>query len=58
MPDNPNDYMGKMALKYPQYQWQKNKGYPTKQHKTLIAEHGLSPLHRKTFNWHLPNSLF
>jgi ribonuclease HII len=53
-----DEYMEKMALKYPQYQWQKNKGYPTKQHKALIAEHGLSPLHRKTFNWQLPNSLF
>lgn len=34
---------------YPQYQWQKNKGYPTEEHKRAIEAHGISPLHRKTF---------
>ena len=35
---------------YPVYQWRKNKGYPTPEHKLAIAEHGLTDLHRKTFN--------
>ena len=35
---------------YPVYQWKKNKGYPTPEHKQAIAEHGTSPLHRMTFN--------
>ena len=34
---------------YPQYQWKKNKGYPTEEHKAAIEAYGLSPLHRKTF---------
>lgn len=34
---------------YPQYLWRKNKGYPTEEHRRAIEEHGLSPLHRKTF---------
>ena len=35
---------------YPVYNWKKNKGYPTPEHKMAIAEHGTSPLHRMTFN--------
>ena len=34
---------------YPVYNWKKNKGYPTPEHKMAIAEHGTSPLHRMTF---------
>ncbi|MBR1769429.1 MAG: ribonuclease HII [Bacteroidales bacterium] len=34
---------------YPQYNWKKNKGYPTKEHRKAIKEYGLSPYHRKTF---------
>jgi ribonuclease HII len=34
---------------YPQYNFRKNKGYPTKDHKKAIAEYGTSPIHRKTF---------
>jgi ribonuclease HII len=34
---------------YPQYNFRKNKGYPTKDHKNAIAEYGASPIHRKTF---------
>lgn len=36
---------------YPHYQWDRNKGYPTPAHKQAIAQHGLSPLHRKSFNY-------
>jgi ribonuclease HII len=35
---------------YPVYNWKKNKGYPTPEHKQAIAEHGTTPLHRMTFN--------
>lgn len=37
------------AKKYPQYQFEKHKGYGTKLHFNLIKEHGLSPIHRKSF---------
>ncbi len=45
-----DDYMDEMAKKYPLYDWKKNKGYPTKKHRQGIAEHGMSPIHRKSFN--------
>ena len=35
---------------YPVYNWKKNKGYPTSEHKQAIADHGTTPLHRMTFN--------
>ena len=35
---------------YPQYNWKKNKGYPTLEHKQAIADYGTTPLHRITFN--------
>lgn len=35
---------------FPLYHWKKNKGYPTPEHKQAIADHGITPLHRKTFN--------
>lgn len=34
---------------YPLYDWDKNKGYPTKKHRAAIFEHGATPLHRKSF---------
>lgn len=34
---------------YPEYGFGQHKGYGTKQHLTAIREHGLSPLHRKSF---------
>ena len=35
---------------FPVYNWKKNKGYPTKEHKQAIADFGTTPLHRMTFN--------
>lgn len=35
---------------YPVYNWKKNKGYPTPEHKRAIADYGTTPLHRLTFN--------
>ena len=35
--------------RYPQYGFGKHKGYPTREHKKAIADHGPSPIHRKSF---------
>ena len=42
-------YMKELAEKYPQYQFEKHKGYGTKLHTELILAHGPSEVHRKTF---------
>ena len=42
--------MEEYDAQYPQYHWKKNKGYPTPEHKQAIAEYGITPLHRKSFN--------
>jgi ribonuclease HII len=42
-------YMYKMSIEYPQYRFDKHKGYATKLHLELIKEHGPCPIHRKTF---------
>ena len=44
-------YMREAHDQFPLYGWDQNKGYPTKTHKNAIANHGLSPLHRLSFNW-------
>lgn len=44
-----DDYMLKLAVEYPQYDWMKNKGYPTIKHRMAVIAYGLSPYHRKTF---------
>jgi len=41
--------MRELAIEYPVYYWEKNKGYPTKQHRELIKLNGTSPFHRQTF---------
>ncbi|WP_417911433.1 ribonuclease HII [Candidatus Electronema sp. TJ] len=35
---------------YPQYNFLQHKGYPTKAHRAAIAEHGPSPIHRRSFH--------
>lgn len=42
-------YMLEMAEKYPQYGFEKHKGYGTKAHYAAIREHGPSPIHRPSF---------
>jgi ribonuclease HII len=42
--------MEEYDLRYPMYHWKKNKGYPTPEHKQAIADHGITELHRKSFN--------
>ena len=45
-----DDYMLSLAEEYPQYDWQSNMGYPTKEHRQAIREHGITPYHRKSYN--------
>ena len=42
-------FMVEMAAKYPEYRFDKHKGYGTALHKELLARYGPSPIHRKTF---------
>ena len=42
-------YMTRAHEAYPQYRWNVNKGYPTADHRTAIAQFGPTPLHRMTF---------
>jgi len=47
-----------LDTQYPAYNWKQNKGYPTIEHKNAVAEHGMSPYHRKTFNMSIQLKLF
>tara|TARA_B100001094_G_scaffold321810_1_gene370135 strand:+ start:331 stop:933 length:603 start_codon:yes stop_codon:yes gene_type:complete len=51
-----DDYMKKIHEEYPDYLWQKNKGYPTKAHREVIKIKGSTPHHRKSFQL-LPKQL-
>ena len=42
-------FMVEMAAKYPEYRFDKHKGYGTKLHYELLAKYGPCPIHRKTF---------
>lgn len=44
-----DELMKRLAADYPLYNWEVNKGYPTRDHREAIALHGLTPLHRVTF---------
>ena len=45
-----DDRMKELALKYPQYGWERNMGYPTREHIEAIKQWGYSPYHRKSFH--------
>ena len=53
-----DDYMLNLHKEFPKYHWDKNMGYPTKQHRQAIIENGISPFHRKSFNLSFQTSLF
>ena len=42
-------YMREMAVLYPQYEFQRHKGYPTKRHYELLRQYGPCPIHRRSF---------
>jgi ribonuclease HII len=45
-----DNIMSALHTKHPEYDWLKNKGYPTKKHRKAIKEFGPTPEHRMTFN--------
>lgn len=45
-----DDRMIELHEQYPVYGWNKNKGYPTREHRIAILEYGLTPIHRLSFN--------
>ncbi|MFS4468472.1 ribonuclease HII [Maribacter sp. 2210JD10-5] len=49
-------YMEKIHEEYPMYNWKKNKGYPTKEHREAIRKYGITKYHRKSFRL-LPEQL-
>ncbi len=49
-------YMDRIHEEYPMYQWNKNKGYPTQEHREAIRQFGITPFHRKSFRL-LPDQL-
>ncbi len=44
-----DDYMMQLHELHPQYGWDKNKGYPTKEHRYAIEQYGATPYHRQSF---------
>lgn len=50
--------MQELDGQYPNYNWKQNKGYPTIEHKNAVAQYGMSPYHRKTFNMSIQLKLF
>ena len=51
-----DDYMDMIHEEFPMYNWKKNKGYPTKEHRDAIRKYGITKYHRKTFRL-LPEQL-
>ena len=45
-----DDYMRELHEEHPQYNWKRNKGYGTVEHRKAIEEHGLCKYHRKSFD--------
>ena len=51
-----DDFMDTIHEEFPMYNWKKNKGYPTKEHREAIRKYGITKYHRKTFRL-LPEQL-
>lgn len=51
-----DEYMEKIHEEFPMYNWKKNKGYPTKEHREAIRKYGTTKYHRMTFRL-LPEQL-
>jgi ribonuclease HII len=51
-----DEYMAKIHEEFPMYNWKRNKGYPTKEHREAIKQYGLTKYHRKSFR-QLPEQL-
>ncbi|MCG2610608.1 ribonuclease HII [Flavobacterium sp. SM15] len=51
-----DEYMDKIHEEFPMYNWKKNKGYPTKEHREAIKKYGITKYHRMSFRL-LPEQL-
>ncbi|MBA4135116.1 MAG: ribonuclease HII [Flavobacterium sp.] len=51
-----DEYMDKIHEEFPMYNWKKNKGYPTAEHREAIKKHGTTKYHRMSFRL-LPEQL-
>lgn len=51
-----DEYMSQLHDRYPMYNWKRNKGYPTKEHRDAIRKYGLTEYHRRSFR-QLPEQL-
>lgn len=45
-----DEYMRRIALDFPEYGWERNMGYPTREHLDAIIAHGYTPHHRRSFH--------
>ena len=45
-----DDFMLRIHEEFPQYHWDRNKGYPAKVHREAIRQYGTTPYHRMSFN--------
>ncbi len=52
-----DDFMMKIHEEYPQYHWNRNKGYPAPAHREAIRKYGTTPYHRMTFQLLPPTQL-
>ena len=53
-----DEYMIDLDEEFPCYLWKNNKGYPTKFHRNMIVENGVSKYHRRTFCRKIFNKLY
>ena len=51
-----DELMYNLSKTYPEYGWERNVGYPTKEHRSAIEKYGITPYHRKSFRL-LPDQL-
>ncbi|KAA3624262.1 MAG: ribonuclease HII [Flavobacterium sp.] len=51
-----DEYLAQLHEEFPAYNWKKNKGYPTAEHREAIRKYGPTPYHRKSFRL-LPEQL-
>ena len=45
-----DEYLAQLHEEFPAYNWKKNKGYPTVEHREAIKKYGPTPYHRKSFS--------
>ena len=53
-----DELMVRLHNEYPQYGWDRNKGYPTLEHFNAIEQYGPTPYHRRSFNLYRQHTLF